>query len=305
MNVAVRQSLPVLSLLVGGFILRQVGLIRLNDVQGLARLIMNSTLPAVILLSISRAQVSPARLGLLALCGMLVSLLLSFAASLVTRAWNIPRPQAGVVILGAMIINIGFFLFPIFLTVYGQEGISRLAAFDLGNSLIAHSYGFYLATQYGQHPSHRWRERLGRVLSLPVLWAVLLGLAINLAQVEIPRFVASMLDPLAAANLPLAMLTLGGFVQLRYTHWSLLILTVALRIGAGFLSGQALIRLASLESLEKVAVSMGAAMPIGMATLVYSVSEGLDAEFAAGAISLSIIVGLVTLPLLLAMNGYL
>jgi predicted permease len=46
---------------------------------------------------------------------------------------------------------------------------------------------------------------------------------------------------------------------------------------------------------------MGSAMPIGLAVLVYSVNEGMDAEFAAGIISLSIIVGLLVLPFLLSL----
>jgi hypothetical protein len=110
-----------------------------------------------------------------------------------------------------------------------------------------------------------------------------------------------MLEPLAIANTPLAMLTLGTFIQLRYPNWQPLALTVALRIGGGFLLGQALVRLANLQGLDRVAVSMGSAMPIGLAVLVYSVNEGMDAEFAAGVISLSIIVGLFVMPILLSM----
>ncbi len=100
------------------------------------------------------------------------------------------RQIAGVVILATMIINIGFFLFPVFLTVYGQEGISRLAAFDLGNSLVAHSYGFYLATRYGNRPPVGIWSSIKRVLALPVLWAVIAGLVVNLMRVQISSFLA-------------------------------------------------------------------------------------------------------------------
>jgi predicted permease len=108
------------------------------------------------------------------------------------------------------------------------------------------------------------------------------------------------LEPLAAANVPLAMLTLGAFLQLRYTNISWMGLAVALRMGVGFLLGQALVTLFHLQGLDRVAVSLGSAMPVGIAVMVYSVSEGLDAEFAAGTISLSILVGLIVLPVLLA-----
>jgi len=78
-------------------------------------------------------------------------------------------------------------------------------------------------------------------------------------------------------------------------------LTVALRIGGGFLIGLALVILAQLQGLDRAAVSMGAAMPTGMAVMVYAASEGMDAEFAAGTISLSILVGLIVLPVLLSL----
>jgi hypothetical protein len=185
--------------------------------------------------------------------------------------------------------------------VYGQEGISRLAAFDLGNSIVAHSYGFYLATRYGNRPSIGIRSGIKRVLALPVFWAVLAGLIVNLTRFQMPPFLIDMLEPLAVANVPLAMLTLGAFIQLRYPNWKPMALTATLRIGVGFLLGQALVRLVHLEGLDRVAVSMGSAMPTGLAVMVYAVSEGMDAEFAAGAISLSILVGLFVMPILLSL----
>ena len=303
MNSAVRQALPILGFVLVGFLLKQVGLIRSGDSQVIARLIINTTLPAVIFLSIARANVAPSKLALLALCGVLVSLGLSVISGTLTGYLGYERQIAGVVILGTMIINIGFFLFPVFLAVYGQEGIGRLAAFDLGNSIVAHSYGFYLATRFGNRPPTGFRSSIKRVLALPVLWAVIAGLVVNLMQVQIPPFLLKMLEPLAAANIPLAMLTLGAFIQLRYPNWQPMALTTALRIGGGFLIGQALVLLFHLEGLDRVAVSMGSAMPTGLAVMVYSVSEGMDAEVAAGAISLSILVGLFVMPFLLSLYG--
>lgn len=300
MNTAVRQSLPILSLVAVGFLLKQVGLIRPGDSQGIARLIINTTLPAVMFLSIARADVTPAKMGLLALCGVLVCLGSGMLAGLLVSILNLERQVAGVIILASMILNIGFVLFPVFLTVYGEEGISRLAAFDLGNSLVAHSLGFYLATRYGNRPPNGLWQSIQRVLALPVLWAVIAGLAVNLLGIQLSPFLVDILEPVALANIPLAMITLGAFLQLRYTNVSLMGLTAALRIGGGFLLGQALVYLTHLQGLDKAAVSMGAAMPSGMAVMVYAASEGMDAQFAAGTISLSILVGLIILPVLLS-----
>ena len=301
MNSAIAQSLPILSLVVVGFLLKQTGLIRPGDGQVMTRLIVNTTLPAIIFLSVARANVTPGRLAVLALCGMLVSLGLRVASGWWASHLKLERQIAGVMVLAAMITNVGFFLFPIFQTVYGQEGISRLAAFDLGNSLMANSYGYYLAGTYGDKPPWGFQHSLKRVLSLPVLWAGLAGLAANLSGVQLPSFLVKLLEPLGAANAPLAMLTLGSFLQLSYPNWKPMAHTVVLRMGLGFCLGQALVLLAHLQGLERAAVSMGAAMPVGMVVLVYAAMEGLDAEFAAGAISLSILAGLVVTPILLSL----
>ena len=167
MNPAVAQSLPIISLVVAGFLLKQVGLIRPGDGQVMARIIVNTTLPAVIFLSVARANVTPERLAVLALCGIVISLGLRVAAGWCVSRLKLERRVAGVVVLAAMVINVGFFLFPIFQTVYGQEGISRLAAFDLGNSLMANSYGYYLASCYGDKPPWGFQHSLKRVLVSP------------------------------------------------------------------------------------------------------------------------------------------
>jgi predicted permease len=301
LNPAIAQSLPVISLAVAGFLLKQAGLLRPGDGQAAARIIVNTTLPAVIFLAVARANVTPARLAVLALCGMVISLGLRAAAGWCVNRLKLERRVAGVVILAAMVTNVGFFLFPIFQAVYGQEGISRLAAFDLGNSLVANSYGYHLASCYGDRPACSFRHSLKRVLALPVLWAGLAGLAVNLGQVQLPAFLVSLLEPLAAANTPLAMLTLGSFLQLHYSGWKPMTLAVTLRMGLGFALGQLMVCLAQLQGLERIAVSMGAAMPIGLVVLVYAASEGMDAEFAAGTISLSILTGLALTPVLLSL----
>lgn len=300
MNPAIRQTLPILSLVVMGFLLKQIGLIRSGDSQVIARLIMNTTLPAVIFLSIARARVDPKQMGLLALCGVLVCVGSGALAGWLVSHLHLERQIAGVVILAAMILNIGFVLYPVFLTVYGEEGISRLAAFDLGNSMVAHSLGFYVATRYGNRPPDGLWHSIRRVLSLPVLWAVLAGLAVNLLAIELAPFLVKILEPVALANIPLAMLTLGAFLELRSKHLPLMGLTSAIRIGGGFLLAQAILLLTGLKGLENTAVSMGSVMPAGMAVMVYAANEGLDVEFAAGAISLSIVLGLILMPVLLS-----
>jgi len=124
---------------------------------------------------------------------------------------------------------------------------------------------------------------------------------VNLSGLALPTFLLKLLEPIGSANTPLAMIALGTFLEFKFPKWKLMGLTVFLRMAVGFGIGQLLIYLFRLQGVERAAVGLGSAMPVGMVTLVYAVSEGLDAEFAAAVISLSIVIGMIVTPLMLLM----
>ncbi len=299
MQVILSQSAPIIGLVVLGFLLRRVGIVHAADGHVLTRLIINVTLPPVIFLSLVRAQLELRTLVVLALVGAAIPLVLSLVAMLVARGMKLESPVAGVVVLSASVTNIGFFLLPFVQVIYGAEGLSRLVAYEVGNSLMANSYAFYLASRYGAGKDWAWSTCLKKIVALPLVWASILGVTVNLAGVRLPDLLIRLLDPLAAANIPLAMLTLGSFVELRFPHWKPMLVGVGLRVGGGWALGQALILALGLQGLERTVVGLGAAMPIGMLVLIYSSLMGLSVELAASTISLSILVALLITPLLL------
>lgn len=297
------QSLPILTWMVAGFLFRQARILRHEDGHTIARVIIYATLPALLFLSLARAELEVGSILVLAFCGAAIPLVLQLLARLAAKAMHLEKPVAGVLITSTMVSNIGFFLVPFFLTFYGAEGISRLAAFDLGNSLVGNSYAYYTATRHGTSAASAWQAGLKRVLGLPTFWANVLGISANLLGVSLPTWAVQILEPVSKANAPLAMLALGAFVELRFSKWGPMLTAVALRIAGGWLAGQALIAIFGLQGLAQAAVAMGAAMPIGIVVLVYASLEGLDTDFAAGAISLSILAGLAIMPFLLAAYG--
>jgi len=302
MRIILAQSLPIVALVILGFALKQGQIIDGRLGQDLARLILNTTLPAVIFLSLARARLDVGRLGILALCGGSIPLVLHLVAIAASRRMGLERKVAGVVVVGSLVTNIGFFLLPFFQAFYGPEGVSRLAAFDLGNSLLAASYGYYVAARYGGRAAGG-RAILRQILAAPLLWANLAGISVNLLGLgqALPEVLVKVLEPLAAANTPLAMLTVGSFIEPHLKAWRPVSAAVAIRVGLGFALGQLLVWALGLSGLERAAVGMGGAMPIGTVAIVYAALQGLDLGVAAGSISLSIVVALLITPFLLRM----
>jgi len=296
-----RRSLPIVGLIGVGFVLRQLRILRQEDGHTMVRVVVNTTLPALVFMSLVHAQVEMRTLLVFALAGAAVSLVLHAAAMAATRALGWPARVAGVVVLCTLVGSVGMFLSPFILTFYGTEYMGRVAALDLGNTLLGSSYGGYVAMRYGAQRHWKWNAVATRLCSMPVIWACLLGIALNLAHAQIPGPLNEMLDALAVANTPLAMLTLGLFVQLRVPNWQPALLAVSLRMGLGWLVGQGFVRLLGLEGVDQVVIGLGAAMPIGVLALIHASTEGLDAELAATALSLSIVIGAVATPLLLSL----
>jgi predicted permease len=103
MNSAIAESLPVISLVVVGFLLKEIRILIPGDGALFSRIILNITLSCVIFLSISRADIDPSELLILALCGLFVALVLRIFAGGVTHYLKLEDSVGGVVILASMV----------------------------------------------------------------------------------------------------------------------------------------------------------------------------------------------------------
>lgn len=299
MNPTVTESLPVICLVLVGFCLKKVKVFKEEDGSIFSRMIINITLPCIIFLSISQAKIESSELLLLAGSGFTIAIVLCLISGAVSRLLKLEDSVAGVVILGCMVMNIGSLMYPVVSAVYGAEAVSRTAAFDIGNSVMASGYGYYIATQYGSKNPRGLLNGIKRVFTVPVIWAIIFALVVNLAGWTTPAFITKIITPLSLANTPLAMLALGIFVNFKFPRWKLMTLTVFMRMGLGFLIGQLIVLLTHMQGMDRMVVTLASVMPIGMIPLVYASTEGLDTEFAAACISLSIIAGLIITPLTL------
>lgn len=300
MTSVISQSLPLLVLIVIGFVIKQARLIRPDDGHTLARVIVNTTLPALVLSSLSQARVEPGRLLLLAACGAIIPLILHRVAIWAAAVLRLERRVEGVVVLSTLASSVGLFMAPFFLAFYGKEGLSLLAAFDFGNSLIASSYGYYVAMWYGKTGAPSIGQGMRRILATPLIWANLIGIVLNLSHLVLPELVTSILDPLGSANAVLSMIALGLFIELNFPDWRAMLTALALRMGLGWSLGQVLVWAGGLTGMERTVVSIGAATPIGVLVLIYASLEELDVGFSAATLSLSIVVGMFLTPLLLS-----
>jgi len=298
-RIVLARSLPLIGFIVLGFLLKQIGLIRRSDRRPIARVIFATTLPAAVFTSLSSADVELRTLLPLALCGALIPLVTHLAVIQMTKTMGLSRELSAGVVLSTLVSSVLLYLAPFFLALYGSEGFNRVVAFDVGNALVASSYAYYVATRYVEGGASDWHTSIKRIFTVPQFWACLLAIAVKITGASVPTPALGILEPLAAANVPLGMLLLGTFIELRFRVWKPMLVAIGLRVGLGWAVGQAMILLMGLTGLERLVVSLAPVTPIGIVSLIYASLLGLDTELPAATLSLSILVSIVLTPLFL------
>ncbi|ROR32899.1 hypothetical protein [Inmirania thermothiophila] len=287
---------PVLAAFAAGVAGRRLGWFAPRHADALLRLMVRAGLPALILGTVPALDLAhgAALLPLVAAAAILAGWPAGLALA---RGFRLPRPAAGVVVTGLMILNLAA-VYPFAWAAWGAEGAGRLALFDFGNGLLVLTLVYALACAYGS--GRPLAARILRALAtFPPTLALALALALNLAGLAPPGPAAAALRALGGASVLLVVLALGVHFRAPGRHLGIVAAVVAARLGVGLATGLGAALLLGLEGVDRGVVLLGAAAPVGFNTLVFAAAQDLDRELAAGLVSVSLLAGLVYLPLLI------
>ncbi|HEY0721994.1 MAG TPA: AEC family transporter [Gammaproteobacteria bacterium] len=272
--------------------------------RSLTTLVYILLLPALVVVVLWRADLSldSVRVALLAALGVLAGMGLAW---LWLRRGKSSAAAIGALILASGFPNATYMGLPVLEAALGPWARSVAVQYDLfACTPLLLSVGVMIAAHYGgvQVKGHP----LLALLRVPPLWAAVIGIALNLAGVPLPKVVGGLLDMLAGSVVPLMLFSLG--LGLRWTAggWShlpqvlpvvviQLIITPLLVWGASSLLG--------MSGPVQSAVVLEAGMPSMVLGIVLCDRYRLDTSLYAMAVTLTTAVSLFTLPLWLAWVG--
>ncbi len=143
----------------------------------------------------------------------------------------------------------------------------------------------------------------GELLRNPLLIATLSGLAVHALGWTLPAPVVPVLDRLGQASIALGLMTVGAGLQWRGLHrelplglWFLAIRHLLLPLAA-----MALAWALTLPPLQALVLVLFAAMPTASSAYVLAARMGGDGPYVAGLVSLSTVLGAISIPLFLAL----
>lgn len=193
--------------------------------------------------------------------------------------------------------NAGYMGIPLIQALYGTEGTFYASAFLTMFNILLWTIGCVMVDD-----KVKPKDVIKSIVSTPVLYGVVLGLVIYLCQIPVPNFIVQPVAAIGNMNTPISMLIIGmiiagsnmKFIVTNKDIW----FTIAMRMVLIPTISVALFYLLGLSGMTAKVVLIQAACPTAAITSVFAIRYGHDENMAAGAVVLTTLVSIVTLPLL-------
>jgi predicted permease len=195
-------------------------------------------------------------------------------------------------IVFANLVNIPF---PIIYMAFGAKGLANAALFYMPSGILIYSLGIYIAS--GQKGL---RRGLREAVRMPLIYAAVLGLVLNLAGATVPALMMNSLKLLGQAGIPLLLLVLGmNISRIRPSHVPLTLVAAVLRMGGGFALGLLAVWLLGLTGIPRAVVLFEAAMPAAIFTAIAASKYENEAELVSSVVLVTTLASVVVIPALL------
>ncbi|MDD4220342.1 MAG: AEC family transporter [Sphaerochaetaceae bacterium] len=201
--------LPVLLLFLVGFSLQKISFFSSSSIADMKKLVSNLALPALMIQAFSSIEIEAKYLLLVILifltCGLMVIL-----GKILAKPFKVKSPYFAFMMGG---FEMGMFGYALFLGLYGQQHIGKLALVDLGQVLFVFFILMALLIKERGDVSHP-SALLKQFITSPVILAIFSGLIISLLKPHVhpTPLLASLgefIDMLSRLTVPLIAITIG------------------------------------------------------------------------------------------------
>lgn len=284
--------LPVFLIAGVGFVLARAFTI---DQLSLNKIQLYALTPALAYTSLMRTSVSGDAVLQLVLGYLGITGVAGLLAALLGRA--LPKPGRGGFVASVMLGNNGNFGLPIALLALGQDGLDQAVVILVCAIVTLWTVGPALFG--GQLTARAVLVNVGR---LPVIWTMLIAMAFRLLHYEPPAGVATGINMISDASIPMILIALG--LQLGSAKRFLInrgvIMAVVLRLIVVPLVTVGLCWVFGLRGLVLQSLVLAMAMPTAVNTFLLALEYGKDAETVASIVAMSTVVSLFTISVVVA-----
>jgi predicted permease len=301
---------PIFLLIALGRILRQTRFFSESFFKNLNKLVFWFTLPALLISSISSARLEMETISRIVLLFSMGTLLSMAFAWIVSRLLKLPHPATGAFIQGSFRGNGAFVGLPVI--IYTLSALDAQAEV-LGTVVLApvvvvfNVLGVSVLIHYGKRTggtAESLNTFVTQLVRNPLLVSCVIGIALNLAGIQLPAFLSRSLDALGKASLPLVLISIGaGLVFQRLDGVASPALIASLiKVVATPAIGFLLAGFFELSTIERMIAIFYLACPAAGMSYVMADIMGNDATLAGRIVALSTVLSAITLPIIIAVG---
>lgn len=287
-----------LLLVVLGYGVKKTGALSKEDGVALARVVLNITLPAAILVSFRTFSFDWAYMAI-SLVSFAANWLMLAAGWLLSRHGS--RQERIYYMLELPAYNIGNFTLPFVSGILGATGVVATCLFDMGNSPMCLGLNFVVTSMMiGQKPA---RSALASVLTIftkPAFTVYFIMLVLSMLGLSLPDIIFDFAGLVSPANGPLAMIMIGLMLEFSPDRSRIKEVAIVNGLRLALAAAIAIVFFCFTPFPYEVrkAVAITAFAPISSASPAFVASLKGDVELVGFASTVSIIIALALMPLL-------
>lgn len=227
-------------------------------------------------------QVFLAALGIVAITGLAIGMGLRATGKI---------EQLRGLLLPAIFMNTGNMGLPLNQLAFGPEGLSYAVIFFVSIAVLHYSAGITMLKVRGGY----WEA-----FRLPLIYAAVLGVVLNLGRLSLPNWIVSPVDLIGQIAIPLMILLLGYQLrQVQFKQLGLSAMFAVFRIGGGFLAGLLMVKVIGLAGTAAKVVILMSALPPAVLNSVFAKRYNRNPELVSSTILLGTLISIVTTPIIL------
>lgn len=268
------------------------------EVTPLNRLGLYATTPALVFSSLSNTEVGVGNVGRLLAAFVLMLVVMLGISSLASYRLS-PSSRRGV-IASSLFVNSANLMLPVTLFALGEAGVERAIILYIATTMLLYLVGPIIFAQ-----GLPWDKRMRSVVALPVVWAALLALLMNILGWSFPVGVMRGVDLLAGAAIPIVLLVLGmqiqrtGLAAPSGINW----LAAGLKLLVGPVVAFVASRVVGLSGIDLAVMTLFGSMPPAVMVFMLALEFSDSAEEVARTVVVSTLCALVTISIIVTLLG--
>lgn len=266
------QFIIIILLIALGYLLKRINFIKSADSQVLSTLVLNVTLPSLVIVNLNSANLDLS-FSILPIMMLIYGILAKVIMVALFRKYD--NHVKGSVGMMAASLNIGLFAYPLVETIWPENGMIYFGMADIGGAIIMFGVTYFVGSYYSEGSDQFNFKFLEKKLisSVPLVTYIVMFI-LNMANIHLPKASIDFFTIISKANMPLSMILLGIMLSFRIEKQFLPIAVKYLIVhyGLGCIAGLLVhFFLPTSDDMIKTTLLITWLLPVGVAIIPYSI----------------------------------